>query len=158
MAEKFPPPRPALVKLRAELAKRAISERALTITDRLFEQWQADPRLVVDRKTSQVMNDIGSTFEIILESRGELDAIQVDGRVRVTTDSIYERLIRRVVETYPANGAQKKAKPIPANLIKARDERAKASRKRVLERELAAAPAKRRQAKKPSELSTAPAE
>ena len=153
-------PRPALVKLRAELAKRAISERASAIIEGLFEQWAADPRIVVDRKTSQAMNDIGPTFQIILEGRGDLPAIESDGRIRIFIDGIYARLIMRAVETYPADGAQKKAKPIPVNLIKARDERVKAARKRVLERELAATPSKRRrnQTKKPSELSVTPAE
>lgn len=161
MAEnKFRLPRPASVKLRSELTKRAISERAAAIIEGLFAQWDADPRIVVDRKTSQAMNSIGPTYQIILEGRGELDAIESDGRIRVFVDGIYARLIRRAVETYPAGGAQKKAKPIPVNLIKARDERVKAARKRVLERELAAAPSKRSrsQTKKPSELPTTPAE
>ena len=151
-------PRPALLKLKAELAKRAISERASTIIEGLFAQWDADPRILVDRRTSQVMNAIGPTFQIILEGRGDLPAIESDGRIRIFIDGIYARLIMRAVETYPADGAQKKAKPIPVNLIKARDERVNVARKRVLERELAAAPSKRRQTKKPSELSTVPAE
>lgn len=161
MAEKFKIPRPALVALRAEIGKRAISERALPMVNGLFEQWDADPRLVVDRKGSQTMGDHGPTHEINIENRGELDAIEIDGRIRITIDSIYRRLILKAVETYPADGAQKKAKPIPVAMIKARASRAAASRKRVLERELAAAPSIKRgrgQTKKTSEFSTLPAE
>jgi hypothetical protein len=149
-------PRPALLNLKAELAKRAISASVLARAEGLFAQWDADPRILVNRKTSQVMGDHGPTYEIIIEGRGELDVIPIDGRIRIFVDSIYRRLILKMVE---ADGAQKKAKPIPVNLIKARDERARASRKRARERELAAAPSKRAgRSKKLSELSTTPAE
>jgi hypothetical protein len=150
----FSPPRPALLKLKAELAKHRISKHAAAIIDGLFEQWDADPRIVVDRRTSQELGDHRQSYQILLENRGELDAIEVDGRIRITVDSIYRRLILKTLETHPADGV-KKIKSAPAELLKARDERAKASKKHVRERELVAAPSTRRRAraKKPSELS-----
>jgi hypothetical protein len=145
-----------LLKLKAELAKRAIIEQGRTAIDRTFEQWACEERVLVDRKTSQKMGDHGSTYQIILEDRGELDAIEVDGRIKIYVDSIYRRLILKTAETYSADGgAQKKAKPIPVNMIRARDERAQASRKRALERELAATAASKKRVPK-RELAAAP--
>ena len=45
----------------------------------MFEQWAADPRLIVDRKSSMMMGNHGLTYQTRLENRGELDAVQVDG-------------------------------------------------------------------------------
>ena len=174
MAEKksdFRLPRPALLKLKAELAKRVLSASVLARVEGLFAQWEADPRVLTDRNGSMVMGDHKLSYEVLIEGRGELDVVEIDGRIRITVDSIYRRLILRMVESYDATGDLKKIKPAPANMLKVRADyidksrerarqRAELEAKRKRERERAAAPSKRgrSQTKKPSELSAISAE
>ncbi len=161
MAEKFRLPRPALLKLKAELAQRGLSASVLARVEGMFTQWDADRRVLTDRAGCQEISNHKLSYQRIIEGRGEVDVVEIDGRIRVTIDSIYRRLIMKMVETYEGDGDLKKIKPAPANMLKARAKRVELSRKRALERELAAAPPIKRgrgQAKKTSELSTTPAE
>ena len=111
---------------------------AQPIVARWFDQWEADPRLLVSRGTSQEMGDHGPSHQIDLEKNGELEAILIDGQKRITTDSIYRRLILKTIESYPAGAPPKKARlppsahrPKPSFQPKAR----RAAPAHVLERE-----------------------
>ena len=168
------PSRPELDKLKAELARRDISPAIMARVEGMFEQWAVDPRLIVDRKISMLMNNHGLTYQTRLENDGVLNPVHVDGgRVHITVDSIYRRLILKMVESYEPVGKLKKLRRAPANMLKVRagivDETKRArertaleaKRKRVLERELAAkaaAASSTKRAKKSAELSTVPAE
>jgi hypothetical protein len=87
---------------------------AQPIIERWFAQWDADPRLLVSRQVSQQLGSHGPSHQIALEKNGELDAILMDGQKRITTDSIYRRLILKTIETYPADGPMKKARLPPS--------------------------------------------
>lgn len=106
--------RPASQQLKDELAGIAISETAQPIVDRWFAQWDADPRLLVSRGTSQEMGGHGPSHQIVLEKNGALEAILIDGQKRITTNSVYRRLILETIETYPADGPMKKARLPPS--------------------------------------------
>jgi hypothetical protein len=129
------PSRPELDKLKAELARRDISPAIMARVEGMFEQWAADPRLIVDRKISMLMNNHGLTYQTRLENDGVLNPVHVDGgRVHITVDSIYRRLILKMVESYEPVGKLKKLRRAPANMLKVRAGIVDETRKRARER------------------------
>jgi hypothetical protein len=107
---------PAAQQLSLEIADTPLSAMAEPIVASLFMQWEHEERLVVSRKTSQGMLEIGSSYQIDLENRGVLHSILFDSQRRVTVDSIYRRLILDTIASFPVDAAPKKARLAPAML------------------------------------------
>jgi hypothetical protein len=102
---------------RNRLASLQLNPQARSICDDIIARWSVDPRITVPRKVSQDMGGHGPTHEVRLEHTGEVDAINADGRVMVTTASIYKRLIRKAIASYPLKGKPALSKPIPVSTL-----------------------------------------
>jgi hypothetical protein len=80
-----------------------LSPRAAAIVADLRAKQALDLRILVSRQTSMAMLGVGQTRQIELE-KTELDRVQDGASVRITTSSIYARLVRLAVQSHPLDG------------------------------------------------------
>lgn len=82
-----------------------------------------DPRIVASTATIAQAFDMGETKVRALIEAGEISSI-VDGKLRrIFVASVYDYLVRRVIETYPIDGPPAKS---PAGRFKPRSKRTSA--------------------------------
>jgi hypothetical protein len=78
---------------------------------------------LLSRVGSQERGGHGATHQILLEKKGELDVVYIDGRALTTVDSIYERLIAKAIASHPLKGKATARKPPSKAKLRARVER-----------------------------------
>jgi hypothetical protein len=93
-----------------------LTSQARKIVNNHLARWANEPRAVVSRAVACQLSGCGPSHEIILEKRGELDAIHLDGRVMITTDSIFQRLIEKTIASHPLDGRAMARKPVSKNI------------------------------------------
>jgi hypothetical protein len=93
----------------AEAGER-LSPRAEALVRKLRSQQASDPRVAVDRRAAQTMIGCGSTYEIELENSGRLLAFLDGSQRRILVSSIYDYLVEKAIESYPAGGEPLKAR------------------------------------------------
>jgi hypothetical protein len=100
------------------LASIDLTAQARAICDDILARWSADPRVFVSRRVSQEIGGHGPSHQTRLERTSEIHAVNADGRVLVTVASIYKRLIRKAIASYPLRGKASQAKPTPVSTLK----------------------------------------
>jgi hypothetical protein len=75
----------------------------------LREAQRRDPRIVMSTSATSAAIDQGPTRVRELQEKGELSSI-VDGKLRrIFVASVYDYLVRRIIETDPVDGPPKKS-------------------------------------------------
>jgi hypothetical protein len=98
----------------AELIARPMSATAAAIVGDLKARAERDVRVAVPRAVAQEMQHIGLSRQIELENEGELTTYLDGSRRLVLVTSIYARLIRLALESYPLDEPAKRVRQ-PAN-------------------------------------------
>jgi hypothetical protein len=97
-----------------------ISERARTIIRALLEQQAADPRISVSRQDCMKIVPVGLSKQIALEESGEYHTFVDGGTRRILVSSIYARMVRQIMATYPVDGPPAKAREVATRFKKRR--------------------------------------
>jgi hypothetical protein len=87
-----------------------LNERAQPIVKALLELKAADPRLSVSRQDCMRIDPHGLTKQLELEASGEYDVFIDGGQKRILVASIYDRMIKAVVASYPVGAAPAKVR------------------------------------------------
>ena len=128
-----------------------LPKQAQPIVAGLLERKANYPAVAVDRKVCMTEIDPhGQSKQILLEQNGEYEVYNDGGMKRIVVDSIFDRMIRCVVQTYPVNAPIQKireAKTAFRKKARARTPQELAGLKRGNERRRLEAQARRAAAK-----------
>jgi hypothetical protein len=94
-----------------------LPEHAKRMVEALIRKRVNNKQWLSSRPESMVAQNIRLTKQISLEKTGELEVIVDGGQVKILTDSIIDRLIRNVFETY-LGGGRKSARTAPAHVAR----------------------------------------
>jgi hypothetical protein len=95
-----------------------LSERARPLVEALLRLKAAESRLHVSRTECMKIDPHGLSKQIMLENAGEYNVFIDGGQKRIFTDSIYDRMIRAVIATYPIGAAPRKAREVSTKFKK----------------------------------------
>jgi hypothetical protein len=93
----------------------ALSAIARPMVEELLRRKAEDPRLSVTRQECMRIDPHWQSKQILLEQEGEYQVFNEGGMKRILTGSIYDRMIRNVIASYPAD-----APPVKITQPKAR--------------------------------------
>jgi hypothetical protein len=94
-----------------------LTEHAKRMVETLIRKRINNRQWLSSRQESMLAQKIRLTKQIALDKAGELDVIIDGGQVKILTDSIIDRLIRNVFETY-FGGGRKAARIAPAHVAR----------------------------------------
>jgi hypothetical protein len=100
----------ALNPILADLVARPMSPAARAAVNDIVSRAERDNRVAVPRAVSQEMQHIGSSRQIELENEGKLTTYLDGSRRLVLVTSIYARLIKLVLESYPLDKPAKRVR------------------------------------------------
>jgi hypothetical protein len=95
-----------------------LPEHAQRMVQVLLKKRVGNTRWLSSRPQAMEALNVKQTKLIELEKAGELDVIVDGGQVKILTDSIYDRLIRNVFDTYLGSDGRKAARVAPAHVTK----------------------------------------
>jgi hypothetical protein len=93
-----------------EIDLAALSPIARPMVEELLRQKASDPRLSVTRQECMRIDPHGQSKQIQLEQAAEYQVFNEGGVKRILTGSIYDRMIRNIIATYPADAPPAKVR------------------------------------------------
>jgi hypothetical protein len=98
----------------------ALSDEGQAMVAALLEQKVKDPRAALSRKQCMELANHGLSKQIELEQTHEYQAFNDGGLKRILKDSVYDRMIRQVAATHPADVPPAKIREPTTRFTKAR--------------------------------------
>jgi hypothetical protein len=91
-----------------------LDPRARPIVEGLVERKHANTYPVISRKECQrLLGGVSESKQIRLEKAGEILAYVSDGRVNIDADSVFDKLIRDAIASFPPGEPPAKVREVP---------------------------------------------